>query len=178
VQGILASAELDDQRHDISHGPSVPGVDVASGQTTSLIGFYFGASWCPPCRNFSPLLSNFAVENSESFSVVLVSADHSAEDAAQFLHNKSFLSVPFHNPARQALMQEFGVNMFPTLVVCDARAGELKVVTRWGVQAVQLGAASAVAGWLKGQSCPVQLWPIYFTVPALAILIIWWLRLL
>ena len=28
-------------------------------KNNELIGIYFSAHWCPPCRQFTPILSNF-----------------------------------------------------------------------------------------------------------------------
>ena len=45
-----------------------------------IIGLYFSAGWCPPCRSFSPVPSrNFREQNKDDFEVVMVSADRSIE---------------------------------------------------------------------------------------------------
>ena len=83
IHATLASVDLHDQRSGGDFTPansSVSGDDLASGRVTDLVGFYFGAGWCPPCRRFSPELSRFAVENEKDFSAVLVSADNSATE--------------------------------------------------------------------------------------------------
>ena len=40
-----------------------------------MIGVYVSAGWCPPCRAFSPVLSNWAKERKDEFEVVFVSLD-------------------------------------------------------------------------------------------------------
>ena len=40
-----------------------------------IIGIYFSASWCPPCRGFTPKLVKFRDNNKSNFEVVLVSSD-------------------------------------------------------------------------------------------------------
>lgn len=40
-----------------------------------MIGVYVSAGWCPPCRAFSPILSNWAKERKKDFDVVFVSLD-------------------------------------------------------------------------------------------------------
>jgi thiol-disulfide isomerase/thioredoxin len=217
ICGLLSSVDLRDQRGPTSQAGLIPGAEIANNGVTDLVAFYFGAGWCPPCQRFSPQLSLFADDNVGDFSVVLVSADHSAEEAARFSSNKSFLSVPWECPARQQLMQvgtrditvgavmrvdidadadarlrvclarrpahrapqEFNVRMFPSLIVCDTRGGGLKVITRWGVQAVQMegssGKGSAVKAWRQGHSCPLPV-PrrvLLLAVPLLVLVLLW-----
>ena len=133
--------------------PTVPAREVLQA-STPLLGFYFGAQWCPPCRAFSPVLSKFAQYNSKEFSVVFCSADRNIAQYREFLGKKHFLSVPFASSARTQLLELFNISSYPTLIVVDARSPELKVVTRWGRVALQGEATpgSLVQQWLSGSS--------------------------
>ena len=133
--------------------PTVPATQILQGGTP-LIGFYFGAQWCPPCRAFSPQLSAFAERHEEVFSVVFCSADRSDSQFRQFLGGKKFLAVPFASPARTQLLSHFKIQSFPTLIVVDTRTPELRVVTRWGRLAIQGESTpgSLVQQWLSGSS--------------------------
>ncbi|CAJ1030788.1 Redoxin/Thioredoxin/AhpC/TSA family/F plasmid transfer operon protein/Thioredoxin-like, putative [Leishmania shawi] len=53
-------------------------VSSLSGKT---VFFYFSASWCPPCRGFTPLLVEFyeKYHDSKNFEVVLVTWDEEEE---------------------------------------------------------------------------------------------------
>ena len=135
------------------HHPGDRG-DRGEPYSTPLLGFYFGALWCPPCRAFSPVLSEFARRHAGDFSVVFCSADRGAAQFRRCLGEKQFLAVPFASPARQTLLEHFKVKSFPTLIVVDARTPELKVVTRWGRLAIQGEGApgSLVRQWLAGSS--------------------------
>ena len=47
-----------------------------------VIGIYFSASWCPPCRMFTPKLLAYREANKADFEVVFVSSDRDVD--AQF----------------------------------------------------------------------------------------------
>ncbi len=47
-------------------------VDSLDGK---IVGIYFSAQWCPPCRNFTPKLVSFRNANKDDFEVVFVSSD-------------------------------------------------------------------------------------------------------
>lgn len=135
--------------------PSLPTIPASSAlAATPLIGFYFGAKWCPPCRKFSPVLSEFARKNSKEFAVIFCSADRTAKQQQEFLGKKTFLALPFESSARQELLQLYRVSSFPTLIVVDTRTPELKVVTRWGRLAIQGETipGTLVEKWLSGYS--------------------------
>ena len=170
MRPILSDLRLIDQRNTMKPAYSdvysaaleslppaanVTGTRVFSSEDggTPLVGLYFGANWCPPCRSFSPQLNQFAKDNASKFSVVFVSADHTEDDAQKFAESKSFLIVPYRDAARQKLLQHFKINSFPTLVVLDTRNHECKVVTRWGRLAVQSESSpgALVNRWLASQ---------------------------
>lgn len=62
-------------------------VDLAAGgRTPRYFLFYYSASWCPPCRAYTPEVVRFAKRlKSADFTVVLVPNDRSREDALAYL---------------------------------------------------------------------------------------------
>ncbi|CAF5156466.1 unnamed protein product [Rotaria sp. Silwood1] len=42
-----------------------------------IIGLYFSAHWCPPCRNFTPILSKFYKKyvETKNFEIIFISSD-------------------------------------------------------------------------------------------------------
>ncbi len=64
----IAGSLIDNQ------GKSVP-LDRLAGK---IVGLYFSAQWCPPCRRFTPELASFyktLVAQEKPFEVVFISAD-------------------------------------------------------------------------------------------------------
>ncbi len=67
-------------------------VDTKSLAAKKVIGIYFSAHWCPPCRAFTPQLAEFYNKHKESKSleIIFCSAD---SDAAAF--KEYFASMPW-----------------------------------------------------------------------------------
>lgn len=87
-----------------------------------LIGIYFSASWCPPCRAFTPKLVDFRNENAEDFQVVFVSADRSADDQMKYMadYEMEFLTLEHGSPYAQMLTRKFSVRGIPHLAIIDS----------------------------------------------------------
>ena len=85
----------------------------------------FSASWCPPCRAFTPLLIaayNQLKAEGKPFEVVLVTSDQSEADMRAYMkgHDMPWLAVPFGDKPIDALKKKFGVAGIPKLVVVDS----------------------------------------------------------
>lgn len=84
-------------------------VDPEEALQNKVVGLYFSAGWCSPCRDFTPVLCDFYTELLEEtqppapFEVVFISSDHSAEDMAGYMHamHGDWLALPFHDPYKQ-----------------------------------------------------------------------------
>jgi len=94
------------------------------------IGIYFSASWCPPCRKFTPMLVKAYKElqaAGKPFEVVLVSHDQDKASARKYMksHDMPWLAVPFKAKQREMLKKKFGVQGIPTLVIIDSEGKTL-----------------------------------------------------
>ncbi|XP_076256641.1 nucleoredoxin-like isoform X2 [Rhynchophorus ferrugineus] len=87
-------------------------------------GFYFSANWCPPCRAFTPQLSDvykLIRKKEPNFEVIFVSSDRSAESYSAYVESMPWLSVPFQQASvRAELAQLYGVRGIPTLLLLDS----------------------------------------------------------
>ena len=52
--------------------------DILQGADLKYVGIYFSAHWCPPCKAFTPVLTDFynsVNKNGKIFEVIFVSSD-------------------------------------------------------------------------------------------------------
>lgn len=101
-----------------------------------VIAIYFSASWCGPCRNFTPqLVSLHNATRSKPFEIIFVSCDHSNEDFMAYYngHHGNWLAVPYDDAKREQLQAIFKVTGIPRLAVLTS-AGRLLVDNAVGMQ--------------------------------------------
>jgi len=107
------------------------------GQNLSLadfkgkkLGLYFSAHWCPPCRGFTPKLTeayNKLQANGEKFEIVFVSSDRDEKSFNEYYETMPWACLPFSDRDRKkALSDHFEVEGIPTLVILDEN---LKIIT-------------------------------------------------
>ena len=116
-----------------------------------MVGFYFSAHWCGPCRAFTPQLVKFykKVSKKHNFEIVFVSSDRKSKAMQKYMKGAGmpWLAIPYGSPQIKALQQEFKVSGIPTLIVLDRNGRVVSKsartdVTRHGEKAIDL--------WEKG----------------------------
>jgi thiol-disulfide isomerase/thioredoxin len=116
------------------NGATVRSSTAAVLGNTKLVAFYFSASWCMPCRTFSPMLAEMYTHLKEKIpthglEIVFVSSDRDANGFNAYYSSMPWLSIPFETlPAyKQLLGTKYGVRGIPALVVLDAMSGQVVV---------------------------------------------------
>ena len=66
----------------------------------SIIGIYFSAHWCPPCRGFTPKLIEFYNNEKQkrdniNFEIVFVSWDRDEESFKEYFNTMPWLALPY-----------------------------------------------------------------------------------
>jgi len=99
------------------------------------VGLYFSAHWCPPCRGFTPSLSENYTKHlkSKGLEIVFVSGDSDQANFDGYFGSMPWLAVPFDQQKYQAVSQRFSVNGIPALLILDEQG---KVITKEGRQEV------------------------------------------
>jgi len=123
---IFGSSDLKLQGKD---GAVTPVSALAEKQ---VVGLYFSAHWCPPCRGFTPKLAAtynaMKAAGRDDFEFVFVSSDKDEDSFNEYAGTMPWLSLPFsRRKEKEALSSLFGVNGIPTLVTLDA---DLKAINK------------------------------------------------
>ncbi|MBQ4479227.1 MAG: redoxin domain-containing protein [Victivallales bacterium] len=141
AQGKFGTSLVDAKGKTVETAKALKGVE--------LIGIYFSAHWCPPCRQFTPMLVKFYNEckkDKKSFQIVFVSFDNTEKDMSKYMTeaNMPWLAVPYGSDFREKLAKEYNVSGIPMLIVIDKNG---KVVSTGARGEVTSKGAKAYDGW-------------------------------
>lgn len=132
-------------------------VDTATLLKGKVVAVYFSASWCPPCRAFTPKLVKFykRVARKHGVEVVFVSSDKTDKDMKSYMKKYSmpWYAVSFGDSKIKALKSELQVSGIPTLIVFGADG---KIVTRNGRNDVTRLGAKAAEAWKSSEYKPAE----------------------
>uniref|UniRef100_T2MB65 Nucleoredoxin-like protein 2 n=1 Tax=Hydra vulgaris TaxID=6087 RepID=T2MB65_HYDVU len=130
--------------------------DGSSGLADSILSekdfvlYYFSAHWCPPCRQFTPVLKDFyEVVKDSGVEVIFISSDRSHEDMISYMKEAhgDWYCLEYGSALVTKLKEKFGIRGIPTLIVCR-KDGSL--VTSSGRNHVsEKEPSAAVADWRK-----------------------------
>lgn len=113
-----------------------------------IVGLYFSAHWCGPCRSFTPLLVALRDAHADEFEVVFVSSDRNAEAMKEYMTGAKMQwpAVPFGDAAAKVIKQHFAIRGIPSLVILGPDGKE---ITRNGRRDVGGLKDEALAKWKK-----------------------------
>lgn len=98
------------------------GLDV---ENKKLIGLYYSAHWCAPCRKFTPELVDYynrvASEHPE-FEIIFISSDRSRFSWETYLRESKmpWLAIDYDQLATMGGLKQLGGDSIPSLLVLDA----------------------------------------------------------
>ena len=99
-------------------------VDAARLEGKAVL-LYFSASWCGPCKRFTPALRvwyDALVAEGEPLEIVFVSRDKTPEEAQAYMkdHMGPWCALDYSAPAGDELARLFGIRGIPQAVVVDS----------------------------------------------------------
>lgn len=129
-------------------------VDPEEALRNKVVGLYFSAGWCPPCRDFTPILCEFYTDLVEEndppaqFEIVFISSDKSSEDMIEYYHDMhgDWLVLPWHDQYKLDLKKKYNITAVPKLVIVK-ESGE--VITDKGRKQIRDRGLACFRNWLE-----------------------------
>lgn len=100
-----------------------------------LVFFYASASWCGPCRKYTPGLAKFYNEAKAMYAktpsrttkieIVFVSADRDVNEFRNYYAGMPWLAIPFDSETRERVLSWMKVKGVPQLMCLDGRSGKI-----------------------------------------------------
>jgi len=113
----MAQSLLGNEFLECGHLTKKSQVDYSEVQ---LIGIYFSAHWCPPCRKFTPVLAEFYNQvnsNGKKFEVVFCSCDNTQSEFEEYTSMMPWKALPFKDSKIDTLAEKFKVTGIPRLII-------------------------------------------------------------
>jgi len=107
---------------------SVVGKDAIQNKT---LGLYFSAHWCPPCRGFTPKLTETykkLTEEGKDFEIIFCSSDKDEEQFKSYHAEMPWLALPYTDEGRKrkaGLSDLFDVSGIPALIMVNGNDGSV-----------------------------------------------------
>eukprot|EP00004_Rigifila_ramosa_P019574 TRINITY_DN49_c0_g1_i2.p2 TRINITY_DN49_c0_g1~~TRINITY_DN49_c0_g1_i2.p2 ORF type:complete len:339 (-),score=79.31 TRINITY_DN49_c0_g1_i2:407-1369(-) len=122
-------------------------VDAATALAGKVVGIYFSAHWCGPCRHFTPTLVEAykKIKQTKPFEIVFVSSDKDDQAFEEYYGEMPWLAVDYeHRDIKAALSKKYKVSGIPTLVLVDAQG---KTITTGGREVLSEDPTGAEFPW-------------------------------
>eukprot|EP01063_Lacrimia_lanifica_P032461 TRINITY_DN5555_c0_g1_i2.p1 TRINITY_DN5555_c0_g1~~TRINITY_DN5555_c0_g1_i2.p1 ORF type:complete len:167 (+),score=40.73 TRINITY_DN5555_c0_g1_i2:127-627(+) len=129
-------------------------VDVSDKRLAKApaVAYYFSASWCPPCRQFTPQLAQFyntVNASGTQVEVLFVPSDRDEESTEEYFKKMPWLRLRHDDANVAVLKSQYGVSGIPHLAVVRRGGQVVEANARGSVMAVVGQSASAQSALAK-----------------------------
>jgi len=124
-----------------------------------MVGIYFSAHWCPPCRLFTPKLVEFRNKIAKDFEVVFVSSDRDEGSMQAYMKETGmpWPALPFGSEKKASISNAFAVSGIPFLVVLNDKG--LRVADDPRIDVAALAPEAALEKWKQNIEEPSNITP-------------------
>lgn len=88
-----------------------------------VIGLYFSAHWCPPCRAFTPVLAEQYTkikDKGKKFEVIFISSDRDQSAFNEYYNEMPWNALPFTATEQIGkVKQKYAIRGIPTLILLN-----------------------------------------------------------
>ena len=123
--------------------------NIASKQ---LVGLFFSASWCPPCKAFLPILTefykeiNFDTPENPQFDVIFMSHDQDEGKMKEYFEKMPWRAIKWMDERYHKFKGMYSVTGIPKLIIVTPEGAE---ITREGRTDVVEKGEEAWLEWMK-----------------------------
>jgi nucleoredoxin len=115
----------------VCNGHSLERFDASSLRGKKYLAVYFSASWCGPCKEFTPRLVDWYEQHKpqlDKFEIIFASCDRSKEDMLDYMKQDQmpWPALSFTIARGNSVLKKYAGDSIPCLVVID---GEGKVIS-------------------------------------------------
>ena len=126
-ESILLNPKTDDNQDDsFTLTKSVPTAQALEGY--DYIALFFGANYCPYCRNFAPVVAQARelLESKKNCKVIFVSNDSDQANFDEFCRKIRGIDAMQYNTVKTAVMRRlFGLRTIPALMILSNKPDDL-----------------------------------------------------
>eukprot|EP00612_Vaucheria_litorea_P000219 CAMPEP_0171452890 /NCGR_PEP_ID=MMETSP0945-20130129/818_1 /TAXON_ID=109269 /ORGANISM="Vaucheria litorea, Strain CCMP2940" /LENGTH=321 /DNA_ID=CAMNT_0011977649 /DNA_START=613 /DNA_END=1578 /DNA_ORIENTATION=+ len=102
------------------------GIEALEGK---VLGLYFSADWCAPCKQFTPILKETyeaLKAQGKNLEIIYIGSDKEEKEHSEYSKTMPWLSIPFKSRHRGIVQQILDIRALPSLLLFDENS---KVIT-------------------------------------------------
>ena len=112
-----------------------------------IIGVYFSAHWCGPCRAFTPKLAQFyknVNKDEKKVEIIFNSADQDLKSFNEYFSTMPWIATPFDSESKSRIDYACGINSIPQLIIFDNKG---HILDDSGRRTVESQGTEAINTW-------------------------------